>query len=257
LNHQPIIVPLEQLTAKPYAEVICYPKSTVEELQKRSRELKQLGIVAVEFSGKKRAFNVAVLGKGCVGIVVKAFTNTGTVALKIRRIDADRSGMQHEAEMLKLANSLNIGPKLHGVSDDFLVMEFVEGQLLPEWLKAVKGKQSKERIRNVLRSALEQCWQLDKAGLDHGELSHAPKHIIIKPDDTTCIVDFETASKTRRVSNVTSVCQFFFIGSQTAKQVIRKHGIIDQTKLKNVLKNYKKTLTRENFETILKVTRLS
>jgi putative serine/threonine protein kinase len=249
-------VPVEQLHSQPYAKVVCYPKPTAEALQKRLKELKQLGINAVEFSGEKQAFNVAVLGKGCVGIVVKAFTEAGTVALKIRRVDADRIGMLHEAEMLKLANSVSVGPKLLGFSEDFLVMEFIEGLLFPEWLQTAKRKQGKERLRNVLRLALEQCWRLDNTGLDHGELSHAPKHIIVKRDDTPCIVDFETASTTRRASNVTSLCQFFFIGSQTAKQIVKKYGKINETKLKQTLKNYKKAPARENFEIVLKIVRL-
>jgi putative serine/threonine protein kinase len=246
-------VPIEQLYLQPYAQVICYPKPTAEALQKRLKELKQLGINAVEFSGEKQAFNVAVLGKGCVGIVVKAFTEAATVALKIRRVDADRARMQHEAEMLQLANTLCIGPKSLAFGENFLLMEFVEGKLFPEWLKTTKGKGSKERIRNVLRLALEQCWQLDKIGLDHGELSHAPKHIIVKKDDIPCIVDFETASTTRRVSNVTSLCQFFFIGSQIAKTIKKRLDKIDENELKHALKNYKKAVTRENFEIVLKV----
>lgn len=42
------------------------------------------------------------------------------VALKIRRTDADRSQMYHEADMLKKANSVDVGPKLLDVSENFL-----------------------------------------------------------------------------------------------------------------------------------------
>jgi len=158
--------------------------------------------------------------------------------------------MQHEAKMLTLANTLSIGPRLLDVTENFLVMEFVEGKLFPEWLSPVKNKQ---RIRAVLKHSVEQCWQLDKAGLDHGELSNAPKHVMIKPDDTPCIVDFETASINRRPSNVTALCQFFFIGGHIAKQVVKKLGKTDETKLKQALKNYKKMPNQENFEVILHV----
>jgi len=250
---QASVVSLEELGNLPYREVVCYPKSTHEELRKRLKELKRLHISAIEFSGDKKAFNTPVLGKGCVGIVVKAFTDARVVALKIRRLDAGRSGMQHEAEMLKQANSVCVGPKLLDVSENFLLMEFVEGKLFPEWLKKVRSKQ---RIRTVLRLSLAQCWQLDTIGLDHGELSHAPKHVIVKPDDTPCIVDFETASITRRASNVTALCQFLFIGSQTAKKVVKKHGRIDETRLKQTLRDYKKVPTRENFEITLKTAHL-
>ena len=192
-----------------------------------------------------------ILGKGCVGIVVKAFRRTDCVALKIRRVDADRVEMKHEAEMLRKANSEGAGPKLLGVSKNFLLMEYVDGPFLAKWLKTVKGKQCKVRVWNVLRLALEQCWRLDRVGLDHGELSHAPKHVIVKNDDTPCIIDFETASITRRTSNVTSLCQYFFLATPTAKQVVKKLGNVDQQELKRRLRDYKVKKTRDAFEKVL------
>jgi putative serine/threonine protein kinase len=48
--------------------------------------------------------------------------------------------MQHEAEMLKKANSVGVGPKLLGVSKNFLLMQFIDGKLLPEWLETCKEK---------------------------------------------------------------------------------------------------------------------
>lgn len=244
--------PLEKLSVSPYAEIICYPKLTQKELHERLQELKQLQITAIEFIGEKSVHNVPILGKGCVGIVVKAFTSTAVVALKIRRVDADRAEMKHETEMLKIANSLNVGPKFLSASKNFLLMEYVEGPFFPEWLKTVRGRQRKQRIRDILCLALEQCWRLDGADLDHGELSHAPKHIIIKDDDTPYIIDFETASTTRRTSNLTSLCQYFFIANQTGKVIAKKLGTVDKEKLKRMLRKYKEKVTRENFEDVLK-----
>jgi putative serine/threonine protein kinase len=247
------IVSLEQLRDKRYGIILCYPRCDSKETTRRVRELKRLGVEALEFIGEKTAFNVSVLGKGCVGIVVRALLDKKRVALKIRRVDADRLGMQHEAEMLKTANKIEVGPKLIGVSENFLLMEFVEGILLPEWIEKLKGKGTRNRIRQVLWDVLEQCWRLDEIGLDHGELSRAPKHIIIGRDNKAVIVDFETASLQRRVSNVTSICQYFFIGSQTAKIILRKLGKINQETLRTNLKNYKQNRTRENFNKILHV----
>jgi putative serine/threonine protein kinase len=246
-------VPLERLCASPYADVICYPKLAPEDLRERLQELKKLRITRIEFVGEKFVHNVPVLGKGCVGIVVKAFADTTCFALKIRRTDADRVEMKHEAEMLEKANSVDVGPKFLSVSKDFVLMEYVSGSLFPRWLKTVRGKQGKARIFNVLRLALEQCWRLDKAGLDHGELSHAPKHVIIENGDIPCIIDFETASTTRRTSNVTSLCQYFFIAAPTAKQMAKKLGSFDQDELKWKLREYKEKKTRDAFEAVLDV----
>jgi len=251
------LVSLERLQEERYASVLCYPRYRAEEAARRVKELKQLGIQAIEFIGGKTSFNVPVLGKGCVGIVVVARMKTGRVALKIRRVDADRKGMEHEAEMLAKANSIGIGPRFIDTSDDFLLMEYVEGVLLPNWAVNLKGRGSRKRIRRVLRDVLEQCWKLDEAGLDHGELSRAPKHIIVDAEDQARIVDFETASIMRRTSNVTSICQYLFLGSQLAKTLRRKLGETDNEALISALRDYKQERTNQNFLKILRACRLT
>lgn len=241
-------ITVEKLSEEPYASIICYPKPSKAELKKRLRELQRLGVEAVEFSGEKGVFNVPVLGKGCVGIVTIAYRNREKMAMKIRRVDADRSRMQQEARMLKKANSVEVGPRLLAVSKNFLLMQFIEGDLLPKWLE--KGSR-KAVARKVLREVLEQCWRLDDAGLDHGELSHAPKHIIVDKKGTAFIVDFETASLNRRPSNVSSICQFFFISGLVAKRIGKRLGERDRNAVIEALRCYKNDITREDFERVL------
>jgi putative serine/threonine protein kinase len=243
------ILELEKLVEEPYVSIVCYPKPSKVEAKKRLKELQKLGVRALEFAGRKRVFNVPVLGKGCVGIVTLAYMHGKKVALKIRRVDADRVKMQQEAKLLRKANSVQVGPTVLGVSKDFLVMQFIEGLLLPEWLEERRGK---GRMRIVLREVLEQCWRLDGISLDHGELSHAPKHIIIDEDDKPFIVDFESASLCRKPSNVTSICQFLFIGSDTAKKVAERLGQIARDAIVEALRFYKISRTRENFEKVLR-----
>jgi len=243
-------VTVEKLSEEPYASILCYPRPCKAEVRKRLVELRRLGVTAVEFCGEKEAFGIHVLGKGCVGIVTIAYVNGEKVALKIRRVDADRKGMQREAEMLRKANSVSVGLKLLGVSANFLVMQFVDGELLPEWLRT---RRSKAEVRTVLRDVLEQCWRLDAAGLDHGELSHAPKHVIVGKNDVPFIVDFETASVNRRPSNVTSVCQFLFLSGEVAGLVVKKLDVKDKEAVVDALRCYKRDRTRENFEWVLEV----
>jgi putative serine/threonine protein kinase len=248
-----LLISLERLCEEPYASIICYPKPSKAELRKRLKELKRLGVLALEFGGEKHAFNVAVLGKGCVGVVLKAYRNNEKLALKIRRVDADRAGMQREAEMLKVANSVGVGPRLLGVSHNFLLMQFIEGDLLPQWLEKC-GK--KALLKKVLRDILEQCWRLDRAGLDHGELSHAPKHIILDGEGRPFIVDFETASLNRKPSNVTSITQFLFISGTVAEKIAKKLGGKDKEVVIEALRRYKADGNRQNFEKLLKVCEL-
>jgi putative serine/threonine protein kinase len=250
------VVPLERLREKKYASVLCYPRYNAQEVTKRIKQLKRLGIKTVEFTGDKSAFNLPILGKGCVGIVIIAYKNTNRIALKIRRVDADRKGMKHEAEMIVMANAVGIGPRFIDSSEDFLLMEFVEGMLLPLWVANIKGRGTKKRIRQVLREILEQCLKLDQINLDHGELGNASKHIIVDYQDKPHIVDFETASAARRTSNVTSVCQYLFLGSELAKTLQRKLGEINNEVLVQALREYKRKRTDQSFTEILHANRV-
>ena len=61
-------------------------------------------------------------------------------------------------------------------SKNFLLMQLIDGDLLPNWLKTNKDAAA---VKQVLREVLEQCFRLDQVGLDHGELSKAPKHLLV------------------------------------------------------------------------------
>jgi putative serine/threonine protein kinase len=153
--------------------------------------------------------------------------------------------------MLRLANSINVGPRLYDFSGRFLVMEYLEGDLLPQWIKTLAGRGRKNRLKSVLRGLMESCYRLDQMGLDHGELSRAPKHIIVGVQDRAEIVDFETASDKRRPSNVTSLCQYLFLGSELSSRVRRILGPIRRATLLNALRKYKKNTNPEMFQSIL------
>ena len=245
------MVSLKELRETKRGQVLCYPRCESEELGRRLKELERLKVRAVEFTGEKSVFEIPVLGKGCVGIVVIAYTSLGRAALKIRRVDADRKEMFHEGEMLKRANAVKVGPQLLKVSENFLLMEFIEGIHFPKWIESLKGNDVQSHVRRVLHDVLKQCYRLDDAGLDHGELSNAPKHILVDADDCPYLVDFETASINRRVSNVTSVCQYLLLGSQIAEKVNEKLGKVDEKQLIQKLRRYKRERTRENFETLI------
>ena len=161
---KPIIVPIDQLSREPYASVLCFPNPSEAELQSRIQELHSHGVAALEFSGTASVFGVAVpvLGKGFVGIVVIAHLNGQRVAVKIRRADADRADLLHEASMLSKANSVDVAPKLIAASKNFLLMQLIDGDLLPNWLKTNKDKAA---VKQVLGEVLEQCFRLDQVGL--------------------------------------------------------------------------------------------
>jgi putative serine/threonine protein kinase len=249
----PIIVPVEKLGAEPYASVLCFPHPSENEVQGRILELRGLGVMALEFSGKASVFGVKVpvLGKGFVGIVVIAHVNGERVAIKILRQDGGRSDLLHEAEMLSKANSVDVGPRLIAASKNFILMQLIDGGIFPNWLETSPDPSA---IKRVLRDALEQCFRLDEAGLDHGELNKAPKHLLIDLAEKPFILDFETASIERRTANVTSMSQYLFAGnSLVSKVLVEIFAELNRTNLLDALKNYKKNKTRENFEHILDI----
>jgi putative serine/threonine protein kinase len=211
--------------------------------------MQQHGVTSIEFVGKTNASNIPVLGKGYVGVVVVANLKDQKVALKMRRIDADRLDFSHEAEMLQKANAIGVGPKFIAVSNNFLLSQLIDGDLLEDWLQTPREK---GLIRKVLVDILEQCWSLDEAGLDHGELSKAPKHLLVDKMDKSFIVDFETASIMRKVINVTSVCQFLFMGNSRAAKILDEvFGKKNRLVLISGLKKFKKNANRKNFEDLL------
>jgi len=245
------VITLNQLEEEPYASVVCYPKATPSEMQPRIAELRKLGVEALEFCGKSSAFSLSVLGKGYVGIVVAARVCGERLALKMQRVDSDRVSLEREAELLCKANSVGVGPKFVAVTKHFLLMQLVEGDLLEAWLQTHRDKAV---VGKVLVDILEQCWRLDEISLDHGELSKAPKHLLVGGTDKPFIVDFETASTQRNASNVTSVCQYLFQGnSETCKTISTILGERNREKLISGLRNYRKNRNRTNFEDLVRL----
>jgi putative serine/threonine protein kinase len=222
-----------------FATVLCYPRPEPRELAARILELASIGVDAVELTGPQLIGRAGVLGKGCVGIVVAARMHGKPVALKIRRTDADRRDMDHEANMLRLANSVDVGPKLLAQSKNFLAMELINGLPLHRWVALLPKTGCKRRVRKILAKLLDDCFSLDQIHLDHGELSEAPKNVIVDEKDNPRIVDFETASDKRRVSNVTSIAQYLLIGGGPAKLLRRVLEWRKRSSLIRALQDYK------------------
>ena len=133
-------------------------------------------------------------------------------------------------------------------------MEYLEGEKIGEWISDLKTNLRSSQIKTVIKKVLEDCYKLDMIGLDHGELSRMPKHVIVGKKIT--IIDFESSSMERRVSNVTSATQAFFIGSGISKTVKRVYKIPEKKKIINVLRRYKQDQSRDSFESLLNVLKI-
>lgn len=206
--------------------LIGYPTATSRQKAARIRELGRLGIGSVSFSGPTTIGKTSILGKGYVGIVILARETASRrlFAVKIRRTDSPRPHMRHEGALLEMSNQVGVGPKVRRYSRNFLVMEYVKGEKIGDWLDGLRGRGTTARLKHVIKSIITDCFMLDKAGIDHGEISKITKHVIVSAGDCPVIIDFESASVDRRPSNVTSITQAVFISSAIAKKVQRVYG---------------------------------
>lgn len=243
---------INKLSEKPYITIVGYPNATKKQVQIRIAQMKKLGINSVSFQGDLKLGSLDVLGKGYVGIVVLAKRRRKIVAVKIRRTDSQRKEMRSEAKLLQIANSSRVGPSLITSSKNFMVMEYLDGKKIGLWIKELKGKGSTLKLKSIIKKTLEDCYKLDRIGLDHGELSSITKHVIIGKSKTT-IIDFESSSTKRRVSNVTSATQGIFIGSGISKYVKKIYKVPSKDKIIDALRNYKKDSSRKNFDMLLKI----
>jgi putative serine/threonine protein kinase len=206
--------------------ILCYPRYAHQEFKKRLDYINTHGIRLLKH-GKTLINNHNVLGKGHAGVVIKGILNGQEVAVKIRRMDSKRRDLNHEANMLRLANNVGVGPKLFYVNRDIIVMEYIDGINIEEF----------DNIKYIIKDILEQCFRLDLINLDHGELSRMNKHVII--GDEIKIIDFDSASVSRRASNVTSVTQYFINTDNNKSDIFAR------------LRKYKRCICHECFNELL------
>ena len=248
-------ISIKKFTEDPYAKILGYPNATNRQIKSRISELGKLKIKGVCLTGPTTIGNLEILGKGYVGVVVLVKRGNKEVALKIRRTDSQRENMKNESVLLKLVNSVNVGPKIIDVSKNFLVMEYIEGEKFSNWIEMLKGPGSVKQLKSTIKNVLEDCYRLDQIGFDHGELSNISKHVIVGKNKVT-LIDFESSSTKRRPSNVTSITQAFFIGSGIAKHAQKIYKNSSKEKIIEALKSYKLEKSQENFEKLLKILKL-
>jgi len=255
-----VVVTPRDLNRKEHGAVLCYPGTDLSTFRSRVAQLKSLGVDSLILEGDSKVGKYGIVGRGCVSTVVKAKLDTEKrpVALKIRRADANRPDMGRDYELQKYANSFGVGPRAIAASPDFFAMEYIPSIKVGKWFQELKTRSSKKFLRNLIRNTLEQCYLLDIHGLDHGELSNPSKHVLIRkssPLAKTTIIDYESASRDRRVSNLTSVAQFFVMGGGQSGKVRKILGMeISERAREELIANlrmYKSSPNRESFEDLL------
>lgn len=193
--------------------------------------------------------------KGWRGVLFKVRTDEGLACLKTLRGKIQGTSLKGEAEMLLLANKVGVGPKFieYDEANEILLMEFIQGQQFKDWLPEA----GEEEIQRVVRGALEQGHKLDLAGIDHGQLSWAPKHILIGEDGKVTLIDFERASAERQVNNLSSLVAFLLVNphGNFSMPVVEAFGLGKEKleKIKALMKTYRETEFKEGYDELKKI----
>jgi putative serine/threonine protein kinase len=246
-----------ELRKREHGCIICYPGTNLESFDFRVDQLGTLGVRKLILEGSSKVGKYGIIGRGCVSTVVKARLSSRDeiVALKIRRVDANRTDMKRDYELQQFANSFGVGPRAIAASEDLFAMEYIDSIRLGRWFEHLKTRTPKKYTRALIRDALEQCYLLDTNGLDHGELSNPTKHLLIRnsPNPESVIIDYESASRDRRVANLTAVTQFFFLGGWQSEKIRKILGIskFSKNKFITLLRDYKKDPNKDSMEKIL------
>jgi len=218
-----------------FEELICYPKFSKEEFEKRYAELKSLGIEELVEGGKTIILGYKILGKGTTSIVIKAIYKGKIAALKIRRTDSNRESMYEEAKILEMLKDKKIAPELFTYSKNFIVMEYLEGKNIEEFIVNANASE----YSKIIKKLLEHCILLDKLGIDHGDLSNASDHVIVY-DDEVRIIDFESASLNRKPQNFTSIISYLFLSKKTFSNKLLEVYKLSTKEVLEIAREYKK-----------------
>lgn len=241
---------IDQLVRTPYLQILTYPRISLRMAKARLRQLEGLGVESLTFEGKTKIGRLGLLGIGTVGVAVRCTAGGRDYALKIRRTDANRPSLEEEFRLTTFANRLGVGAPVQGHTKDFLMMKLLEYAEFSDWLKQLKGEGTRRRVREMVHEILNQCRKLDIMGLDHGQLSNLRKHVVVA-EGRPWIIDFESASRSRRPSNVTSAAQHLLVGGRISPVVRRLLGVRDTGPLLTLLKNYKSSLNDFDYARIL------
>jgi putative serine/threonine protein kinase len=232
---------------------LCWPEYNPEEAARRIEQLKLIGVEAIAEGGPHAILGTSILGKGHAGVVLRALYLEEEVALKARRTDTDRISMKREASLLSHANKWNVGPRLLGVSDDFIVMELLVGPYFGDWV--VENLDNHEAVLNNIRAILGIAWKLDQSGLDHGELTHIRRHYVVTLEGPR-VIDFESASLDRAPSNLTSTIQSLFMNYRFSQLLSKMYPMPNHHELLGALRIYKLDPSERNYHSVLEACNL-
>jgi len=243
-------LPLDRAFESPLLNLLNYPENNPQRARAQLSELQALGIEGFFTCGPVNASGQSVLGLGYCGLVLLGQRQGEKVAIKILRSDSTQPDLTLEADHQRYANRAGVGPVLHAATDSLIIMEYLPGTGLGNWLEECDPQKDCVQLRQILRSLLQDAFALDMVGLDHGALRCVAEHVIIDQGRAT-LIDFSHASRQRRAANVTTLIQGLFWGTNLAAGIGRCLPLPEREHLIPLLQNYKQQGSSTNFGALL------
>lgn len=220
---------------------MAYPSGDQRRIDEILLELRRNKVSHIALTEAGANYTPVLIGKGVRGMVFLGLLDNQPVALKILRTDSPAKNMHHEAKCLLKANELGVGPTLYSWSPNIIVMEYIKGENFDSFLATEDVK----AVENVLEQVFQQAYILDQAHLDHGQLTNASDHVIIRTDSKPVIIDFSCSSQIRKPKNVTALSSYL-------QRTLFPDQLKDQ-ELLTKLKRYKISPSVETFSELMDV----
>jgi len=197
---------------------------------------------------KNKIKDIKYFTKGHRGILFSGNFKHKKVMIKAKLPQSKAIGrIENEAKWLKILNKKNIGPRLLFSKKDYFTCQFIEGDFIIEYLK----KSNKEKIKKTIKDIFNQLFILDKLKVNKEEMHRPVKHIIINKKNKPSLLDFERCHIALRPKNVTQFCQFLISGN--IPKILKEKGIkINKNKIMKLAADYKKNISKEKLEKIIK-----
>lgn len=173
-------------------------------------------------------------------VFLTTYRGKQVVVKQVRVTSQALSTLEIEADWLQKVNKYKIGPKFIKLEEGKLVMEYVRGVPIGEYLE-------QHPFSPVLaREILDQCHVLDKLHVNKFEMHHPTKHILLKSGKpsrkTVVMIDFERCRWTEKPKNVTQFAQF-----------LQRYEPYAGKQVDNILRHYKRTHAEKEYNHLLAV----
>lgn len=183
---------------------VCYPKGLIREKRNHCLEI----IRSLELAGYDIP-ELRLVDKGTDSVLLGPARDD--VVIKVRRLDGHRPLYEEGYIMLFISyrSRVALSPLVYKFNAHVIVMERIKGYLIKDAISVLRG--DADEISKIACRCLLKAIELDSLGVDHGQLSRAHEHILIRWDNGDPVfIDFGDARMTTRPHNASSLWSYLF-----------------------------------------------